>query len=74
MDVPRQLAQAPPGDLAQLPQPYGQLLVVRRGDLRASLELAVVPSLRPLDRYAWVADKVHRRKMAREAARSVLPP
>jgi len=24
-------------------------------------------------RYAWVADKVHRRKMAREAARSVLP-
>jgi thymidylate synthase (FAD) len=24
-------------------------------------------------RYAWVADKVHRRKLAREAARSVLP-
>jgi thymidylate synthase (FAD) len=24
-------------------------------------------------RYAWVADKVHRRKMAREAARAVLP-
>jgi thymidylate synthase (FAD) len=24
-------------------------------------------------RYAWVDDKVHRRKMAREAARSVLP-
>src|SRR6266550_4992334 len=24
-------------------------------------------------RYEWVADKVHRRKMAREAARSVLP-
>ncbi|HXY68687.1 MAG TPA: FAD-dependent thymidylate synthase [Gemmatimonadales bacterium] len=24
-------------------------------------------------RYAWVADKVHRRKMAREAARSLLP-
>jgi thymidylate synthase (FAD) len=26
-----------------------------------------------MGRYAWVADKVHRRKMAREAARAVLP-
>jgi thymidylate synthase (FAD) len=26
-----------------------------------------------LTRYGWVADKVHRRKMAREAARGVLP-
>src|SRR5580765_938937 len=26
-----------------------------------------------MQRYQWVADKVHRRKMAREAARSVLP-
>jgi thymidylate synthase (FAD) len=26
-----------------------------------------------MERYAWVEDKVHRRKMAREAARSVLP-
>jgi thymidylate synthase (FAD) len=26
-----------------------------------------------MQRYTWVADKVHRRKMAREAARSVLP-
>ena len=26
-----------------------------------------------MQRYAWVADKMHRRKMAREAARSVLP-
>jgi thymidylate synthase (FAD) len=26
-----------------------------------------------MERYAWVADKVHRRKMAREAARAVLP-
>ena len=26
-----------------------------------------------MQRYLWVADKVHRRKMAREAARSVLP-
>jgi thymidylate synthase (FAD) len=26
-----------------------------------------------MTRYAWVSDKIHRRKMAREAARSVLP-
>jgi len=26
-----------------------------------------------MERYGWVADKVHRRKLAREAARSVLP-
>jgi thymidylate synthase (FAD) len=26
-----------------------------------------------MTRYEWVADKVHRRKLAREAARSVLP-
>ena len=26
-----------------------------------------------MERYGWVDDKVHRRKMAREAARSVLP-
>ncbi|HJU75035.1 MAG TPA: FAD-dependent thymidylate synthase [Gemmatimonadaceae bacterium] len=26
-----------------------------------------------IERYSWVADKVHRRKMAREAARAVLP-
>jgi thymidylate synthase (FAD) len=26
-----------------------------------------------MDRYGWVQDKVHRRKMAREAARAVLP-
>ena len=28
---------------------------------------------RLMERYGWVDDKVHRRKMAREAARSVLP-
>jgi len=33
--------------------------------------VALVESL--MQRYGWVADKVHRRKMAREAARSVLP-
>src|SRR3712207_4867300 len=33
--------------------------------------LALVDQL--MQRYAWVPDKVHRRKMAREAARGVLP-
>jgi thymidylate synthase (FAD) len=33
--------------------------------------IALVEKL--MERYAWVADKVHRRKMAREAARGVLP-
>ena len=28
---------------------------------------------RLMERYGWVADKIHRRKMAREAARAVLP-
>jgi thymidylate synthase (FAD) len=33
--------------------------------------VALVESL--MERYAWVGDKIHRRKMAREAARGVLP-
>ena len=33
--------------------------------------MALVEKL--MDRYKWVDDKVHRRKMAREAARGVLP-
>jgi thymidylate synthase (FAD) len=33
--------------------------------------VALVESL--MQRYAWVVDKIHRRKMAREAARGVLP-
>ena len=33
--------------------------------------IALVAQL--MERYGWVADKVHRRKMAREAARGVLP-
>ena len=33
--------------------------------------IALVEQL--MERYAWVADRVHRRKMAREAARGVLP-
>src|SRR5258706_7447978 len=33
--------------------------------------VALVKNL--MERYGWVDDKVHRRKMAREAARAVLP-
>jgi thymidylate synthase (FAD) len=44
---------------------------------RAQIEsaLATYSSLvaQLIERYEWVADKVHRRKMAREAARAVLP-
>ncbi len=44
---------------------------------RAQIEsaLATYTSLvaQLIERYEWVADKVHRRKMAREAARAVLP-
>jgi thymidylate synthase (FAD) len=36
-----------------------------------SAYIALVAQL--MERYGWVADKVHRRKMAREAARAVLP-
>ena len=36
-----------------------------------SVYVALVAQL--MERYGWVADKVHRRKMAREAARAVLP-
>ncbi|HET7585606.1 MAG TPA: FAD-dependent thymidylate synthase [Gemmatimonadaceae bacterium] len=36
-----------------------------------SAYIALVEQL--MERYGWVADKVHRRKMAREAARAVLP-
>jgi len=41
--------------------------------VRASQEGYVRAVEALLERYAWVADKVHRRKLAREAARSVLP-
>ncbi len=40
-------------------------------DAAQSAYVALVEQL--MQRYAWVADKVHRRKMAREAARGVLP-
>ena len=40
------------------------------GDAQAAYVRAVEALMQ---RYAWIADKVHRRKVAREAARSVLP-
>ena len=47
------------------------------GPWRAQMEGALASYVSLVDqlmqRYAWVADKVHRRKMAREAARGVLP-
>lgn len=40
----------------------------------AAAQAAYVEAVaRLMERYSWVTDKVHRRKMAREAARSVLP-
>ena len=46
-------------------------------DWRAQMEAAQAAYVKAVDglmeKYAWVADKVHRRKMAREAARAVLP-
>jgi thymidylate synthase (FAD) len=40
----------------------------------ANAQAAYVHAVEELmERYAWVTDKVHRRKVAREAARSVLP-
>ena len=50
---------------------------VLEADWRAQMEaaqasyVALVEAL--MQRYAWVGDKIHRRKMAREAARGVLP-
>ena len=40
-------------------------------ELALAAYIAMVEQL--MERYSWVADKVHRRKMAREAARAVLP-
>ncbi|HEV2644191.1 MAG TPA: FAD-dependent thymidylate synthase [Candidatus Elarobacter sp.] len=43
----------------------------RQVESAQSAYVALVDQL--MERYSWVADKVHRRKMAREAARGVLP-
>jgi thymidylate synthase (FAD) len=44
-----------------------------RGQIESALASYVSLVEQLMDRYAWVADRVHRRKMAREAARGVLP-
>ena len=44
-----------------------------RGQMEEALATYVALVEQLMERYAWVADKVHRRKMAREAARGVLP-
>ncbi|HJU64843.1 MAG TPA: FAD-dependent thymidylate synthase [Gemmatimonadaceae bacterium] len=44
-----------------------------RTQMEAALAAYVALVERLMERYGWVADKVHRRKMAREAARAVLP-
>ena len=44
-----------------------------RTQIEAAQEAYVSLVEQLMERYGWVADKVHRRKMAREAARGVLP-
>jgi thymidylate synthase (FAD) len=44
-----------------------------RGQVEAAQQSYVELVEQLMGRYGWVADKVHRRKMAREAARGVLP-
>ena len=44
---------------------------VRQVEAAQAAYVSAVEAL--MERYAWIGDKVHRRKMAREAARSVLP-
>jgi thymidylate synthase (FAD) len=44
-----------------------------RGQMESALASYVALVEQLMERYAWVPDKVHRRKMAREAARGVLP-
>ena len=44
-----------------------------RGQMEEALATYVALVEQLMERYAWIADKIHRRKMAREAARGVLP-
>ncbi len=44
-----------------------------RGQMEEALATYVALVEQLMERYSWVADKIHRRKMAREAARGVLP-
>jgi thymidylate synthase (FAD) len=49
------------------------LLAAWRAQIDAAQAAYVGLVAQLMERYGWVADKVHRRKMAREAARGVLP-
>jgi thymidylate synthase (FAD) len=49
------------------------LLAAWREQIEAAQSAYVFLVGQLMERYGWVADKVHRRKMAREAARGVLP-
>jgi len=49
------------------------LLAAWRQQIDSAQEAYVLLVAQLMERYGWVADKVHRRKMAREAARGVLP-
>ncbi|MGH7523683.1 MAG: FAD-dependent thymidylate synthase [Gemmatimonadales bacterium] len=53
------------GDAAAEAEWLAQMEAAQRGYVQAVDRL--------MERYVWVTDKVHRRKLAREAARSVLP-
>jgi thymidylate synthase (FAD) len=44
-----------------------------RGQIESALASYIGLVEQLMERYSWVADRVHRRKMAREAARGVLP-
>jgi thymidylate synthase (FAD) len=49
------------------------LIALWKAQVTAAQEAYIALVERLMERYGWVADKVHRRKMAREAARGVLP-
>jgi thymidylate synthase (FAD) len=49
------------------------LLTVWKAQMESAQKTYVALVDQLMERYAWVTDKVHRRKMAREAARGVLP-
>jgi thymidylate synthase (FAD) len=49
------------------------LIAAWRQQMNAAQQAYVTLVEQLMERYAWIGDKIHRRKMAREAARAVLP-
>lgn len=49
------------------------LVAAWRQQMNAAQQAYVTLVEQLMERYAWIGDKIHRRKMAREAARAVLP-